>query len=144
MPIPTELITMGASFVASAFTTLFKTSMEKRQAMFEIAMAKGEAQAAIYEQVRNNPNKGFHLTRRIIALGVIFGIIGSTMILPVFFPDLPITIGLAEETSGFWIFADPRAKFEWYTFNGGIVLTPLMTHMGSAITGFFFGNQIAK
>jgi hypothetical protein len=144
MPIPLELITMGAGFVASAFTTLFKTSMDKRQQMFEMAITKGEAQAKIYEGARNGGSKSFQLTRRIIALSCIGGIIFSTMIAPIMWPDLPITVGLSESSSGFWFFSDPREVFNWYTFNGGIVITPLMSHMGSAITGFFFGNQIAK
>jgi hypothetical protein len=135
---------MGAGFVASAFTTLFSKSMEKRQQMFEIAVTRGQAQAEIYEKARTQGSQGFHITRRIIALGVIGTILFSTMIAPIFFPDLPITVGLSESVSGFWFFSDPHEKFNWYTFNGGIVMTPLLTHMGYAIAGLFFGNQIAK
>ena len=144
MPIPLELITMGAGFVASAVTTLFKQSMDKRQQMFEMAITRGETQAKIYEAARAGGSKGFQLTRRIIALSVVGGLIFSTMIAPIIFPTLPITVGLSESSSGFWFFSDPREIFNWYTFNGGIVITPLMSHMGSAITGFFFVNQVAK
>lgn len=144
MPIPMELITMGASFVASAVTTLFSQSMKKRQAIFEMAMAKGEKQAEIYQQVREAGTPGFQITRRVIALGVIGAFIWATMIMPVFFPHTPITVGLSETHGGFWFFTDPKEVFTWYTSQGGVVLTPLVTHMGSAITGFFFGNQISK
>jgi hypothetical protein len=144
MPIPLELITMGAGFVASAFTTLFSKSMEKRQAMFEMAITRGQVQAEIYDKVRNSGSKGFQITRRVIALGVIGTILFSTMIAPIFFPDLPITIGLSESTGGFWFFSDPHEEFNWYTFNGGVVMSPLLSHLGYAIAGLFFGNQIAK
>ena len=144
MPIPLELITMGAGFVASAFTTLFSKSMEKRQQMFEMAITRGKAQSDIYKDARSVKNKGFQMTRRVIALGVIGTILFSTMIAPIFWPDLPITVGLSESSGGFWFFSDPHEEFNWYTFNGGIVMTPLLTHMGYAIAGLFFGNQIAK
>jgi len=142
--IPTELITMGASFISSAFLTLFRNAQDNKAAIFERAMTASKAQAEIYEQVRSNPNKSFQLTRRIIALGTIGAIVWATMVVPVFWPHVPVTIGLSTMKGGFWFFSDPKQAFEWYTFNGGIVMTPLMTHMGSAITGFFFGNQITK
>ena len=146
MPIPLELITLGTSFVASAFTTLVSSSMKSREQIFKHALARGDAQAGIADRAaaRGEGNKGFQLTRRIIALSVIGSIIFATMIAPIMFPDLPITVGLSEQTGGFWFFSDPREAFNWYTFNGGVVMTPLMTHMASAITGFFFGNQISK
>ena len=142
--IPLELITMGASFLSSAFLTLFRNAQENKAAMFERAMMASKAQAEIYEQVRSVPDKSFQLTRRVIALGTIGAIVWATMIVPVFWPHIPVTVGLSEMTRGFWFFSDPKQTFEWYTFNGGIVVTPLMSHMGSAITGFFFGNQISK
>ena len=146
MPIPLELVTMGASFLASSFTTLVSSSMKARQQTFEHVLGKAMAQSDIADKAaaRGKGDRGFQLTRRIIALGVIGAIIFATMILPIWKPDIPITVGLSEISGGFWFFSDPREVFNWYTFNGGVVMTPLMTHMGSAITGFFFGNQIAK
>ena len=146
MPIPLELITLAASFIASSFTTMASTSMKNKQVLFEHAITRGDTQAKLYDAAasRGGGQKGFQLTRRIIALSIIGSIIFSTMIAPIIFPDLPITVGLSEQTGGFWFFSDPKEVFNWHTFNGGVVMTPLMTHSATAIIGFFFGNQIAK
>ena len=146
MPIPLELITMGTTFIAGAFTTLVSTSMKQRSQIFKQALGRAAGQADVADRAakRAEGQPGMQLTRRMIALGVIFSIIFATMIAPFIFPELPITVGLSEQTGGFWFFSDPHEVAKWYTFDGGVVITPLMTHMGSAITGFFFGNQIAK
>ena len=146
MPIPLELITMGTTFLASAFTTLVSASMKSREQMFKHALQRGEMQATIGDRAakRAEGQPGMQLTRRIIALGVIGSIIFATMVAPIMFPDLPITVGLSETTGGFWFFSDPKETFEWYTFNGGVVVTPFMSHAGTAIIGLFMGNQIAK
>jgi hypothetical protein len=75
--------------------------------------------------------------------------IGSVIVWPMFAPiaapHLDVTVGWTEMAGGFWPFTEAKEVFVWKTVtNGGIVVTPLMTHMCSAITGFFFGNQIAK
>jgi hypothetical protein len=142
--IPTELITMGASFIGSAVLTLFKQSMEKRQALFEMAMAKSELQQKIYQEARNAGSNGFQITRRVIALGVIGAIVFATLLAPYWIQNVPIHIGLPETTSGFWFLTDPKEVIKWYSFENGIVVGPLFTHMASAITGFFFGNQVVK
>ena len=142
--IPTELITMGASFIASSVATLFKQSMEKRQALFEMAMAKGELQQKIYAEARAAGSPGFQLTRRIIAVGVVGSVIFATLLAPYWIPNVGIHIGLPETTSGFWFFTDPKPITKWYSFKDGIVMTPVFTHMIGAIIGFFFGNQVVK
>jgi hypothetical protein len=89
--------------------------------------------------------EGWHFTRRTIALATIGAVIVWPMFAPVIAPNLQVTLGWTEMTSGVWPFTDPREALQWHTVQaGGIVVTPLMTHMCSAITGFFFGNQIAK
>jgi hypothetical protein len=142
--IPTELITMGASFVSSAVLTLWKQSMDKRQALFEMAMAKTELQQKIYSEARSAGSPGFQMTRRVIALGVVFAVIFATLLGPYWIKDIPIHIGMPETTNGFWFLTDPKEITKWYSFENGIVLVPLFTHMMSAITGFFFGNQVVK
>jgi xanthine/uracil permease len=144
LPIPTELFTLGASFVASSVATLWKQSMEKRQALFEMALAKSDKQQQIYAEARTQGSTGFQLTRRIIAIGVIFSIVICSLYLPYFIKDVPIHIGLPEMTKGFWFFSDPRVVTKWFSFDQGIVIGPLFTHMATAITGFFFGNQVVK
>lgn len=134
---------MGAGFVASAFTTLFKTSMDKRQQLFEMAMLKGKEQAKIFKGAREfKGSTGFHLTRRLIAVSIIGTLLFSTMLAPIWFPDLPISVMLPEVKDG--IFSSPHDVMKTYTFAKGIVITPVITHMCYAIAGLFFGNQIAK
>ena len=142
--IPVELLTMGASAIFSGVMTLWKQSIDNKAMIFEQTLAKSKAQAEIYEAVRNNPNKGFHFTRRIIALTAIGAIIVWPMIVPVFWPDVPVTVGWTQMKGGFWFFKDAQESFVFHTVTNGIVLTPLTTHLVSAITGFFFGNQIVK
>ena len=143
MAIPMELITMGAGFVASAFTTLFKQAQDKRQQMFEMAMMRGEAQAKIFRRAREyKGSTGFHLTRRAIALAVIGTLLFSTMLAPIWFPDLHISVMLDQVKDG--LFSGPHDVIKTYTYPEGIVITPVITHMVYAITGLFMGNQIAK
>jgi hypothetical protein len=140
-----EILTFLGSGLMSGIMTLWGKSMENKAALFEHAMAKGEAQAKIYTDARAAGSKGFQLTRRAIALMVIFAVIVWPMFVPVFWPNVPVTIGWTEMTNGFLFFTDPKESVKWISFPaGGLVVTPLMTHLSSAISGFFFGNQITK
>jgi len=145
MPIPMEILTFLGSGLMSGVMTLWGKSMENKAALFEQAMAKTQLQAEIYDKARNSGSTGFHITRRAIACAVIGAVIVWPMIVPVFWPDIPVTIGWTEMTNGFLFFLDPREAVKWISFPaGGLVVTPLMTHLTSAIGRFFFGNQIVR
>jgi hypothetical protein len=143
MAIPVELITMGVSAVWSGLLTYASKRAEQQQLMFDRTLQKEQMQESFVDSARKF--QGWHLTRRAIALMTIGSVIVWPMFAPAFFPSLDITIGWTELAGGFWPFTDAKEVFVWKTVtSGGIVVTPLMTHMCSAITGFFFGNQIAK
>jgi hypothetical protein len=141
---PVELVTMGLGFVGSAVTTLMSNAMKSRAQIMKLAIAKGETQAKIYEGARSVKDKGFQMTRRIIALSVIGGVLFSTMVAPYIWPDVAITVGLSEYKPGFWFLTEGHDQITWRTLPQGVVLTPVISHMISAITGLFFGNQVSK
>jgi hypothetical protein len=141
---PVELMTMAAGFVGSSVVTLISNAMKSRAQIMELALAKAEVQQKIFEGARSIKNRGFQWTRRIIALGVIGTVLFSTMLAPIWFPDLRITVGLTEYKPGFWFITEGRDAITWYTLPKGIVMTPVFSHMIYAITGLFFGNQVSK
>jgi hypothetical protein len=143
MAFPTEMITMLGSTILGWGMTAWSKSMEMRAAREQLIIAKAEAQSQIYDKVRSSGDKGFHWTRRTIALMAAFFIIAWPKIVVVFWPDIPVVVSWTELTGGFWFFTDAKEVMIWKEL-GGLVITPLDTHLMMAIIGLFFGNQITK
>jgi len=144
-PIPMELVTFLGSGLMSGILTIWNKAIESKKAMFEMAMARDEAQAKVLQEVRAAGSPGFQWTRRFIAVMVIFFVVCWPLIVPVFNDSISITLGWTEMQGGFWPFTDAKEMFVWKTIQtNNIVITPLMTHLASAICGFLYGNQIMK
>jgi hypothetical protein len=143
MAIPVELITMAVSAVWSGLLTYGSKRLDHQERLLQHTILKGEVQDKLTESARSM--SGWQLTRRAIALMAVGAVIVVPMIAPFINPNIDVTIGWTEMAGGFWPFTDAKEVFVWKTVSGGgFVLTPLQTHMCSAITGFFFGNQVAK
>jgi hypothetical protein len=95
------------------------------------------------DQARKFSNKGFQVTRRVIAIAAVAAIIVWPKIVPVFWPDISVWVSWTEVTNGFLFFTDPKSQVVWREL-GGLVITPLDTQLLAAIVGMFFGNQISK
>ncbi len=94
------------------------------------------------EKARQNDNKGFQWTRRIIALTAVFFIIAYPKLVPVFF-DTSVFLTWTEFTRGFLFLIEKKEIVMDKEFFG-VVITPLDTHLMSAIIGLYFGGSLVK
>jgi hypothetical protein len=62
----------------------------------------------------------------------------------VWYPEVPVFVGYTEVQGGFWNFLfGPDKQIVWQSAQG-FVITPLDTHIVSAIVGLYFGAGFAK
>ena len=141
--IPLELVTMLGSSLLGGFMTLWSQSMKSKQEAFQRAIDGLAAQSKATGEARRHENKGFQLTRRIIALSAIGAIIVWPKVVPVFWPDMPVIVGWTEWKPGFLFLIEGEEQTVWQTMKG-LVITPLDTHLVSAITGLYFGASMVK
>lgn len=141
--IPLELITMLGSSLLGGFMTMWSQNMKAKQEAFQRAIDGLAAQSKATDEARRYENKGFQLTRRIIALSAIGAIIVWPKVVPVFWPDLPVIVGWTEWNPGFLFFSEGTEDTVWKSMKG-LVLTPLDTHLVSAIVGLYFGASMVK
>lgn len=142
--VPMEVITMLGSGILSGVMSLWSKSMESKQRSHERQMELLSAKTVAVEKAREFQNHGFMITRRIIALMAVFSI--------VLLPKLAVVFGLPWQVTVGWTEVDPGALFglfpeqevvKWKTAQG-FVITPLDTHLVSAIIGLYFGNVMTK
>ncbi len=141
--IPLELITMLGSSLLGGFMTMWSQNMKAKQEAFQRAIDGLAAQSKATDEARRYENKGFQITRRIIALSAIGAIIVWPKVVPVFWPDLPVIVGWTEWNPGFLFFSEGTEDTVWKNMKG-LVLTPLDTHLVSAIVGLYFGASMVK
>tara|TARA_R110000744_G_scaffold11085_6_gene33990 strand:- start:1322 stop:1705 length:384 start_codon:yes stop_codon:yes gene_type:complete len=86
----------------------------------------------------------FAWTRRLIALSAVFSIIVLPKVVAVWYPDVSVIVGYTEVQGGFgnWLFG-PDEAIQWKSAKG-FVITPLDTHIVSAIIGLYFGAGFTK
>ena len=93
-------------------------------------------------KARTYENKGFQWTRRISALTAVFFIIAWPKLVPVLF-DTPVILTWTEFTQGFLFLIEKKEVLMDKEFLG-LVITPLDTHLMSAIVGLYFGGSLVK
>ena len=143
MGIPLELITMLGSGLLSGLMTLWGQSQKAKQDAFNRAIEGLSAQSRATDMARRYENKGFQITRRIIALSAVGAIIVWPKVIAVFWPEIPVTIGYTEWNPGFLFFTEGKELVKWQALKG-LVITPLDTHLLSAIVGLYFGSSMVK
>jgi len=141
--IPLELITMLGSSLLGGFMTIWSQNMKAKQEAFQRAIDGLAAQSKATDEARRYENKGFQLTRRVIALSAIGAVIVWPKVVPVFWPDLPVVVGWTEWNPGFLFLTEGEEATVWKALKG-LVITPLDTHLVSAITGLYFGASMVK
>ena len=105
-------------------------------------LARADNQMKHIEKARTYENKGFQWTRRIIALTAVFMVIAYAKFVPVFF-DIPVILTWTEFTGGFLFLIDQKEVLMDKAF-AGVIITPLDTHLMSAIVGLYFGGSLVK
>ena len=105
-------------------------------------MAAMTKEAEVIDRARRYENPHFQWTRRLIALGAIGAIIIWPKVVAVFYPEIAVTVGWTQFNPGF-LFLEGRDIVQWKEMVG-LVITPLYTHLVSAIVGLYFGGSLVK
>ena len=140
--LPVEMITMLGSSLLGGVMTIWGQSIKAKQEEQKMLLARAETQMSFVEKARTYENKGFQFTRRIIALTAVFFIIAWPKIVPVFF-DTSVYLTWTEFTRGFLFLIEQKEMTLDREFFG-VVITPLDTHLMSAIVGLYFGGSLVK
>ena len=108
----------------------------------KMLLARADNQMKHIEKARTYENKGFQWTRRIIALTAVFMVIAYPKLVPIFY-DIPVYLTWTEFTRGFLFLIEQKEILMDRSF-AGVVITPLDTHLMSAIVGLYFGGSLVK
>ncbi len=142
MPIPMEMITLGVSTAVGAVMKLSANAREERRQEHQQIMEISLARANIYKDAREfRSDWGFHWTRRVIAILAVLAIIILPKVAILFYPH--IYVAYASKVYQRLNFETlPATSWDWgYAM---VMITPLDTHLISAIIGLFFGSEITK
>ena len=140
--LPVEMITMLGSSLLGGVMSIWSQSIKAKQEEQKMLLARAETQMSFIEKARTYDNKGFQWTRRIIALTAVFMVIAYPKHVPVLF-DVPVILTWTEFTNGFLFLIEKKEILMDKSF-AGVVITPLDTHLMSAIVGLYFGGSLVK
>ena len=140
--LPVEMITMLGSSLLGGVMSIWSQSIKAKQEEQKMLLARAETQMSFIEKARSYDNKGFQWTRRIIALTAVFMVIAYPKLVPVLF-DIPVILTWTEFTNGFLFLIEKKEILMDKSF-AGVVITPLDTHLMSAIVGLYFGGSLVK
>ena len=140
--IPLELITMLGSGALSGVMTLWSKSLDQKNKQWEYLLKTREVETAAIDKARKWDIPAVQFTRRIIALAAVFSIIVWPKIVPVLWPDIMTVVGWTAWDPGF-LFIEGSDVTRW-EYLKGVVITPLDTHLMSAIIGLYFGASVVK
>ena len=144
--LPLELITMLASTILGGVMSVWGQSIKAKQAQQEMLMQRAEFNRSAVADARDagKNDKHFAWTRRLIALSAVFSIIVLPKLVAVWYPMVDVYVGYTEVQGGLfnWLFG-PDEAIMWKSATG-FVITPLDTHIVSAIVGLYFGAGFTK
>ena len=140
--LPVEMITMLGSSLLGGFMSIWSQSIKAKQDEQKMLLARADNQMKHIDKARAFTDKGFQFTRRIIALTAVFFIIAWPKIVPVFF-DTSGWLTWTEFSRGFLFLIEKKEIVMDKEFFG-VVITPLDTHLMSAIVGLYFGGSLVK
>ena len=145
--LPLELVTMLGSTVLGGVMSIWGQSIKARQEEQKMLMERANfnAKQAVLAREAGKNDKHFAWTRRLIALSSVFAIIVLPKLVAVFYPEVGVIVGYTEIQTGFldFIFGPGEEVVKW-KYAQGFVITPLDTHIVSAIVGLYFGAGFAK
>ena len=122
--------------------SIWSQSIKAKQDEQKMLLARADNQMKHIDKARAFTDKGFQFTRRIIALTAVFFIIAWPKIVPVFF-DTSVWLTWTEFSRGFLFLIEKKEIVMDKEFFG-VVITPLDTHLMSAIVGLYFGGSLVK
>lgn len=139
---PAELATLLGSSVLGGVMKIWAMSNAARREERLLALRALNQQMGHIKEAREYNNHGFQWTRRVIALTCVFSVVALPKIVAIWRPDLLMQVGYPEIEEGFWFFSNDIEKIQWQEVRG-LTITPLDTHLLSAIVGLYFGGSIA-
>ena len=144
--LPLELITMLFSTILGGVMSIWGQSNKSKAEQNKMLLARANFQAEQVNAARDAGKTDSHFawTRRLIALSAVFSIIVLPKVVAVWYPDVSVIVGYTEVQGGFmnWLFG-PEDAIQWKSAKG-FVITPLDTHIVSAIIGLYFGAGFTK
>jgi len=140
--LPVEMLTMLGSSLLGGLMSIWGQSIKAKQEEQKMLLERADFQMKAVESARTYENKGFQFTRRIIALTAVFFIIAWPKLVPVLF-DTPVILTWTEFTQGFLFLIEKKEVLMDKSFLG-LVITPLDTHLMSAIVGLYFGGSLVR
>ena len=145
--LPLELVTMLGSTVLGGVMSVWGQSLKAKEAQQKMLMERANANAGFVQQAREAGAKDTHFawTRRLIALSAVFSIIVLPKLVAVWYPEVSVIVGYSEIQGGFCknLFGNSSEAVQWKAAQG-FVITPLDTHIVSAIVGLYFGAGFTK
>ena len=137
--LPLELITMLFSTVLGGVMAMIGQNAKNKAKQQEMLIG-----ATNQAREHGKTDTHFAWTRRLIALSAIFAIIVLPKLVAVWYPDVSVIVGYTEVHGGLfnWIFGGD-GTVQWQAARG-FVITPLDTHIVSAIVGLYFGAGFTK
>ena len=144
MGIPMELLSMGASTLLGGILGIMAQNSKDKAEQQKMLMARADFQSKQFDKARNVTDQFTKNTRRYIALMCVMAIIVLPKLAPFIDPSMDIFVGYTESVSkGFWIFSSSTDMTLWKPL-GGLVITPLDTHVVSSIIGLYFGGSLVR
>lgn len=134
------------STLLGGFMSIWGQSMKNKQEQNRMMLANAKFSAEQVNAARDagKTDKHFAWTRRIIALSAVFSIIVLPKLVAVWYPEVGVYVGYTEATGGLWNWLfGPDEAIKWKVAQG-FVITPLDTHIVSAIVGLYFGAGFTK
>lgn len=144
--LPLELITMLFSTILGGVMSIWGQSNKSKLEQNKMLLSRANFEAKQVNAARDAGKTDTHFawTRRLIALSAVFSIIVLPKIVAVWYPEVNVIVGYTEVQGGFtnWLFG-PEEAIQWKSAKG-FVITPLDTHIVSAIVGLYFGAGFTK
>ena len=146
--LPLELITMLGSTVLGGVMSIWGQSIKAKEAQQKMLMERANFNAQQVNTAREAGSKDKHFawTRRLIALSAVFSIIVLPKLVAVWYPEVSVFVGYTEVQSNFFadFFGAGGTEIVKWQMAQGFVITPLDTHIVSAIVGLYFGAGFTK
>lgn len=139
--LPSELVSLLGSSIFGSTMRLLSFSLMAHHREKLLKLTKARLQENSIAAARNHPRSNLQLTRLLITILAVFSIVLLPKIIAIIRPEIPISIGYTQMSDGFLFFSSANEKIRWTELRG-LVITPLDTHLLSAVIGLYFGSAL--
>lgn len=137
----TELLTFGVTYILRSLFTLMTNHQEVRKEELAMMRRVNELEAEATKDIRAKTERVslFGVTSSILAIMGFFAIVVLPKLVPLFFPGVDVYMAYEQLSRGFLFFTSDAMQMHFETIRG-VIITPLDTHLASAIAGLYFGS----